>query len=53
MADPQADADGFLRDMEGYAALGVDTVTLSPPTDDPVGWTTDVVEKVLPRLSAL
>ncbi len=53
MADPQADADGFLADMAGYAALGVDTVTLSPPTDDPVGWTTDVVEKVLPRLADL
>ncbi|MCW2813390.1 MAG: luciferase family protein [Nocardioides sp.] len=53
LADPQADADGFLADMAGYAALGVDTVTLSPPTDDPVGWTTDVVEKVLPRLADL
>ncbi len=48
--DPQADADGFLADMEGYAALGVDTVVLVPAGDDPVGWTTDVVEKVLPRL---
>ncbi|MFB9314662.1 LLM class F420-dependent oxidoreductase [Nocardioides plantarum] len=51
MADPQTDPDGFLTDMEGYAALGVETVTLSPPTDDPVAWTTDVVEKVLPRLA--
>lgn len=53
MADPQADADGFLADMEGYATLGVDTVVVSPPTADPVGWTTDLVEKVLPRLADL
>ncbi|MDO9454825.1 LLM class F420-dependent oxidoreductase [Nocardioides sp.] len=53
MTDAQADPDGFLTDMAGYAALGVETVTLTPPTDDPVGWTTDVVEKVLPRLADL
>ena len=53
MADPQAEPDAFLRDMEGYAALGVHTVTLMPPTGDPVAWTTDVVEKVLPRLAEI
>ncbi|WP_134765978.1 LLM class F420-dependent oxidoreductase [Nocardioides sp. 1609] len=52
-ADPQGDPDGFLADMAGYAALGIDTVTVAPATDDPVGWTTDVVEKVLPRLADL
>lgn len=49
-ADPQGDPEGFLADMAGYAALGIDTVTVGPATADPVGWTTDVVEKVLPRL---
>lgn len=53
MADPSGDADGFLRDMAGYAALGVGTVVLVPGGDDPVAWTTHVVEKVLPRLAEL
>ncbi|WP_137291810.1 LLM class F420-dependent oxidoreductase [Nocardioides dongxiaopingii] len=52
-ADPQGDPEGFLADMAGYAALGIDTVTVGPATADPVGWTTDVVEKVLPRLADL
>ena len=39
--------------MAEYAALGFDLVTLMPPTDDPVGWTTAVCEGVLPRLSEL
>ncbi len=51
MADSQADPDAFLREMEAYAAVGVDTVTLVPGGDDPVAWTTNVVEKVLPRLA--
>lgn len=50
MSDPTADHDGFLREMEGYAAIGVDTVTIAPTSADPVAWTTEVVEKVLPRL---
>ena len=37
--------------MEEYAALGISLVTLVPPTDDPVGWTTAVCEYVLPRLA--
>jgi F420-dependent oxidoreductase-like protein len=51
MADPVADRDGFLRSMEEYAALGISLITLMPPTDDPVGWTTTVCEDVLPRLA--
>ena len=35
-----ADTDAFLSSMEEYAALGISLVTLVPPTDDPVGWTT-------------
>jgi F420-dependent oxidoreductase-like protein len=52
-ADPVAEPDGFVREMAEYAALGFDLVTLMPPTDDPVGWTTAVCEGVLPRLSEL
>ncbi len=50
-ADPTADRDGFLRDAEGYAALGVTLLTTAPMSEDPVGWTTEVVETVVPRLA--
>jgi F420-dependent oxidoreductase-like protein len=49
--DPLADVDGFLADMERYAALGISLVALVPAGDDPVAWTTGVCEKVLPRLA--
>lgn len=52
-ADPVADPDGFVREMAEYAALGFDLVTLMPPTDDPVGWTSAVCDGVLPRLAEL
>ena len=51
MADPLD--DGFLPEMEAYAALGVQTVVVVPAGDDPVAWTTEVVEKVLPRLGSV
>lgn len=50
--DPLADVDGFLRDMEQYAALGVTLVTLMPRTD-PVAWTTRVCTDVVPRMAGL
>lgn len=55
MADPVGDPDGFLRDMEAYAALGVDTVCTGPGEHDtdPVAWTTTVCESVLPRLECI
>ncbi len=49
--DPAADPDAFLRDMAPYAGLGITLVTTVPASDDPVAWTTDVVEKVVPRLA--
>lgn len=49
--DPVGDPDGFLAAMGEYAVLGVDLVTLVPSGDDPVAWTTTVVEDVLPRLA--
>jgi F420-dependent oxidoreductase-like protein len=51
--DPLTDTDAFLRSMEEYAALGISLITLMPPTDDPVGWTTSVCEDVLPRLASI
>ena len=50
-ADPVADTDAYLREMARYAELGISLVTLMPPTEDPVGWTTRVCEDVLPRLA--
>jgi F420-dependent oxidoreductase-like protein len=50
MANPLDDVDGFLRDMEQYAALGVDLVEVVPPSPDPVGFVTAVTEKIVPRL---
>jgi F420-dependent oxidoreductase-like protein len=50
-ADPVADPDAFLRDMTPYAELGITLVTTVPSSEDPVAWTTDAVEKVVPRLA--
>jgi F420-dependent oxidoreductase-like protein len=52
-SDPVAEPDGFVSEMAEYAALGISLVTLRPRTDDPVGWTTQVCEEVLPRLADL
>jgi F420-dependent oxidoreductase-like protein len=49
--DPVTDRDTFLSAMGEYAALGIDLVTLVPMAEDPVAWTTTVVEDVLPRLA--
>lgn len=51
--DPLADLDGFLATAEAYAALGVTMITTTPAGDDPVAWTTDVVERLVPRLASL
>ena len=54
MADPHGRPRRLpADDAEGYAALGVTLVTTGPTREDPVGWTTDVVEKVVPRLAEL
>ena len=48
---PLADPDGFLRDMEAYAALGITLVGLMPPAyENPVPWITNVVTDLVPRL---
>jgi hypothetical protein len=49
--DPIAETDAYLEDMARYAELGIGLVTLMPPTDDPVGWTTRICADVLPRLA--
>jgi F420-dependent oxidoreductase-like protein len=48
------DVDGFLAQTERYAGLGVALVALMPPPyQDPVPWTTSLVENVVPRLKEI
>jgi F420-dependent oxidoreductase-like protein len=51
--DPLSDIDGFLRDMEQYAALGISLVDLRNVPPDPARFVTELGEKVLPRLSQI
>ena len=51
--NPLDDVDGFLRSMGKYAELGITLVTLMPRADDPVAWTTEMCEQVLPRMAEL
>ena len=53
MTDPSDDVDAFLKDMEGYARIGIDKVMLVPGTDDPAGLVRGIGERVLPRLREL
>jgi F420-dependent oxidoreductase-like protein len=46
------DPDGFLRQMEAFAALGITLVDLVP-LGDPVRFVTEVADKVVPRLAEL
>jgi F420-dependent oxidoreductase-like protein len=52
-ADPATDPAGFAAEMAPYAELGISLVTLMPPTEDPVGWTTAACEGAVPRLAEL
>ena len=51
--DPVAEADAFVARMAEYAAIGVELVTISHDGVDPVAWTTNVVENLIPRVSDL
>ncbi|MCD9154264.1 LLM class F420-dependent oxidoreductase [Aeromicrobium duanguangcaii] len=51
--DPVADPDAFLSQMEQYAALGIETVSVQPEGPDPVRWVTEFGEKVAPRLAEI
>jgi F420-dependent oxidoreductase-like protein len=51
--DPTADPDGFLTRMQEYAELGIQLVTMMPPTDDPVAWASGMAERVVSRLKEI
>ncbi|MEU5099691.1 LLM class F420-dependent oxidoreductase [Streptomyces sp. NPDC020996] len=47
------DLDAFLRDMEGYTKLGLDTVILAPRTGRPAGWIESFAAPAVRRLAEL
>jgi F420-dependent oxidoreductase-like protein len=47
------DLDALLRDLEGYAGLGVDTVILAPRTGEPAGWIDRFASRAVRRLAEL
>jgi len=51
--DPTADPDGFLSQMEQFAKLGITLVSTMPSGDDPVAFTSNLVDNVLPRLKEI
>ena len=51
--DPAGDPDGSVASMAPFAALGISMITMMPPGDDPVAWTTSVSERVVPSLAEL
>lgn len=52
MANPLDDPDGFITTMAAYAALGITTVDVMP-FGDPVAFTHNVVDLILPALAEL
>jgi F420-dependent oxidoreductase-like protein len=50
---PLDDVDGWLATMESAAAVGIEQVWTTPDPSDPVGWTEQMAEQVVPRLSAI
>ncbi len=50
---PLDHVDGWLATMETYSDLGVTQVWVGPDPADPVGWTEQMCEQVLPRLAEI
>jgi F420-dependent oxidoreductase-like protein len=50
---PLDDVDAWLASMETYAGLGIEQVWVGPDPTDPVGWTEQMAEQVLPRLAQI
>ncbi|MDJ0924087.1 MAG: LLM class F420-dependent oxidoreductase [Acidimicrobiia bacterium] len=49
----QGDHDGFLDEMAGFAAAGIEGVMVMPVGKNPVGFTADLAAEVVPRLQQL
>ncbi|MGZ4786404.1 MAG: LLM class F420-dependent oxidoreductase, partial [Acidimicrobiales bacterium] len=52
MGNPLDDPDGFIASMADYAELGVELVELMP-VGDPVAFTSEVAERIIPALAEL
>lgn len=52
-SDPVGNTESFLAQAEEYAKLGFTLFTITPPGEDPVGWTAQVCDRVVPRLKAI
>jgi F420-dependent oxidoreductase-like protein len=50
---PLDDVDAWLTTMQSYADLGITQVWVGPDAADPVGWTEQMCETVLPRLAEI
>jgi F420-dependent oxidoreductase-like protein len=50
---PLDDVDAWLGLMQEYADLGIGQVWVGPDAADPVGWTEQMCEQVLPRLAEI
>jgi len=48
-----ADYDGFLEEMAGFAAAGIDGVMIMPIGPDPVALTQALADRVVPQLAAM
>jgi F420-dependent oxidoreductase-like protein len=55
MGDPPAenDVDAFVRDIEGYAKFGIETVMLGPRTAEPAAWIEQFVAPAARRAAEL
>lgn len=51
--DPAGDVSGFLKEMEEYAALGIDLVEIAPAMPDPARFVTLLGEKVIRPLAEI
>ncbi len=51
--DPREDIDGFLREMEKYAAIGISLIDLRNLPPDPEKVVADLGEQLVPRLSQI
>jgi F420-dependent oxidoreductase-like protein len=51
--DARDDMDGFLREMEGYARLGISQVWNGPAGPDPAAWVREAAPRVVPRLAEM
>jgi len=54
-ADPFGDIDGYLKMLERYAELGIETINISlvPGTPDPAGFVKRFGDELMPRVSGI